>query len=119
MTADQQRLAIEANNREARKFVELNEALERLSSNRDFRKVIKEGFFEKEAIRLVHLKSDPSFKTPERQADIIGQIDAIGRLSEYFRGIGFNANQALKAIELGEVQLEEMAEEELSGGNAQ
>ena len=113
MTAEQQRLAIEANIREARKFIELDESLERLSSNRDFRKLIKEGYFEKEAIRLVGLKADPSMQTPERQATIIVAIDGIGRLQEFFRGIKFNADQARKAIAAGEEQLEELAAEEL------
>ena len=50
--------AIERDIKEARKHVELGDSLERLLNNRDFKKVIVEGYFEKEAARLVHLKAD-------------------------------------------------------------
>lgn len=105
--------AIEENIRQAKEIVELDKALQRLSQNQDFRKVIKQGYFEKEAIRLVSLKADPSMQSEQSQKSIVAQIDAIGGLMSYFRTVGFNALQALKAIEADEATRDEILEEEL------
>ena len=105
---------IEANIANSKEIVEHARALHRLCENRDFRKVIKEGYLEKEAIRLVHLRGDPAFQTPERQAAVLGQIDAIGQLLSYFRTVEHNAQVALKAIEQDEAVREEILAEELS-----
>lgn len=105
---------IEENIRQAKEIVELDNALKRLEQNRDFRKVIKEGYLEKEAIRLVHLRGDPAFQTPERQASVLRQIDAIGELLSFFRTVSFNANIALKAIEQDEAERDELIAEGLN-----
>lgn len=89
----------------------MSEALNRLVENRDFKKVIKEGYLSQEAIRLVHLRADPAFQTPERQAAILGQIDAISHLSAYFRTVGLNAAIAEKAIASDEETREELIAE--------
>jgi cell fate (sporulation/competence/biofilm development) regulator YmcA (YheA/YmcA/DUF963 family) len=102
---------IEENIKQAQEIVEFDKALSRLMENRDFRKVIKEGYLEKEAIRLVHLRGDPAFQTPERQAAVIGQIDAIGQLLSYFRTVKHNAAIALKAIETDEAVRDELIAE--------
>jgi hypothetical protein len=104
--------AIEANIREAKKFVEQGEALERLRTNRDFKKVITEGYFEREAIRLVHLKADPNMQSPDSQKAIVAQIDAIGSLSQYFTAVFQQANMARKAITSSEEMIEEIRDEE-------
>lgn len=106
--------AIDLNIREAKKFVDLADSLERLKSNKDFKKVIQEGYFEKEAIRLVHLKADPSMQTAERQQSIITQMDAIGALNQYFQSVFFQAKQAAKAIAADEETREEILAEELN-----
>lgn len=105
--------AIERSVKDAHKAVELGSALERLHKNRDFLAVIKDGYFSAEAIRLVHLRGDTMYQTPERQADILKQIDAISSLHHYFQVIQMFAGQAGKAIEDGEAVLEEMRAEEL------
>lgn len=104
---------IELDIQEAKKLVDLGTALDRLSNNRDFKKVIVEGFFKDEAIRLVHLKSDPNFQTPEKQQSILLQMDAIGSLEQYFRTVLNTARLAEKAIEAGEQAREEIYEEEI------
>lgn len=103
--------AIEHSVKDARKTKDMGSALERLQKNRDFLAVIKAGYFEAEAIRLVHLRGDTMYQTPERQADILKQIDAISSLHQYFQVIQMLAGQADKAIEDGEAVLEEMREE--------
>lgn len=105
---------IEENIREAKKLVELDVALERLEKNQDFKKVIVDGYLTAEAVRLVHAKADPQFQTPERQAFFLAQIDAIGGLLNYFRGVSHQASNARKAIEADEAAIEEIHAEELA-----
>lgn len=94
-----------------KKIIALANALERLQKNRDFKEVISEGYFREEAIRLVHLKSDPSLKSPDKQAALLRDIDAIGALSEYFRTIRYNAGMAAQSIEADEQTREELLAE--------
>ena len=103
---------IEANIKQSQKIVDLGESLERLRSNRDFKKVILEGYFEQEAIRLVHLKADPNMQTQERQQSILLQMDAIGSLNQYFNTLYMRATMANKAI----VSDEQMRDELLAEG---
>jgi predicted RNA polymerase sigma factor len=102
---------IEDNIAKAKSIVEFDKALQRLEENRDFRKVIRDGYLRDDAVRLVHLKADPAFQTPERQAMIIQQIDAIGQLLQYFRTVAFNANLAMKAVESDEAERDELMAE--------
>jgi hypothetical protein len=105
---------IELNIANAKKIVDMGTALERLSNNRDFKKVIQEGYFEQEAIRLVHLKADPNFQTIERQQSIITQMDAIGSLVEFFQTIKQKASMASKAIDADEEARDEILAEEMN-----
>jgi len=97
-----------------KKFVELGNALERLKSNKDFKKLILEGYFEKEAIRLVHFKASPSAQTEEMQKSIELQMNAIGALSQYFNTVFQQAEMARKTIEQDEAMREELLEEGLN-----
>lgn len=108
--------AIEDNIKQARKLVEVGEALERLKNNRDFKKVMIEGYFEQEAIRLVHLKSDQNVQSPDMQKSINSQIDAIGAVSQYFSTVLHKASIARKAIASDEEARDEILEEELNNG---
>lgn len=105
---------IELNIKQARKKVDLGESLERLKSNRDFKRLVLDGYFKSEAIRLVHLKSDPSMQTAERQAAILSDINAIGSFSQYLAVVTQMAGLASKAIVADEQTIEEISAEELS-----
>jgi hypothetical protein len=104
--------AIEANIKEARKLVELGDAMERLKGNKDFKTLVMEGYFEKEAIRLVQAKSNPSLQSPEMQKSILSQIDAIGNLNLYFSTVAQQAAIARKTIEQDEAVRDEILAEE-------
>lgn len=93
------------------KHVDLASSLSRLVGNKDFIKVVKEGYFNKEAIRLVHLKSDPSMQTPERQASILRDIDAIGSFRGFLDLIDSRGAQARRAIDTAEEQIVEIEQE--------
>lgn len=104
---------IEDSIKENRKVVELGDALVRLTNNRDFKKVILEGYFEKEAVRLVHLKASSEMQSEARQKAIISDIDSIGAFHEYLRTLEYQANMARKAIGTDEEMLAEIQAEEL------
>ena len=106
--------AIERNIRNSKGAIELGNAVERLRTNKDFRKVVMEGYFEKEAIRLVHLKSDPAMQGTESQQSITTQMDAIGNMSQYMNTVLQKAALAGKSLESDEETLVELSEEGLS-----
>ncbi len=97
---------------EAKQFIEMSKALDRLQSNRDFKTVIIDGYLTGEAIRLVHLRGDPNMQTPERQASILASIDAIGGLLNYFRTVDFKARTAETSISANESMIEELNAED-------
>jgi len=103
---------IEESIKSAKKLVELADALERLKSNKDFKTIVMEGYFEKEAIRLVQAKSNPALQSAEMQKSIITQIDSIGNLNVYFTTLVQQAAMARKSIEQDEAAIEEIAAEE-------
>ena len=104
---------LDANIRESRKILKRGVALERLYSNRDFKEVILNGYMEQEAIRLVHLRVDPSMQSPEMQASLIKQIDAVANLGDYFRTVHHKAMLAEKGIASDEETREELLAQEL------
>ena len=115
MTQDTVRLIEESIQRD-REHIELANSLERLKTNRDFKQVISEGYLNKEAVRLVHLKADPSMQNQESQASIVSQIDAIGGLLAYFRLIAQMGDQAVKSMERSEFERDELLAEEIRRG---
>lgn len=104
---------IENNIKEARKTVELGNALDRLFNNRDFKKIVLDGYFKDEAIRLVHLKGDPAVQSAESQAAIIRSMEGISELNNYFRNLRHQVMLAEKSIESDEAMIEEMLAEDL------
>jgi hypothetical protein len=97
---------------QAKQLLAMGESLQRLYSNRDFKKVILEGYFEKEAVRLVHLKSDAAMTSQVHQENIIKQLDGIGALVQYFQTINQLASIATNSIASDEQTLSELLEEE-------
>lgn len=108
--------AIERNLKVAKKAIDLGASLGRLNGNKDFGHVVTSGYFEQEAIRLVHLKSDPNMQSVESQRAIVSQIDAIGALKQYFTTVRHLAALAGKSVAADQETLEELAAEELNNG---
>lgn len=102
---------LEVNIKQAQKIVDLGDALERLRNNRDFKKVIGEGYFEQEAIRLVHLMSDANVQTPEMQQAIHKQMIAIGCFHEFLNTLAIRAGMARRAVEADENTRDELMAE--------
>lgn len=103
--------AIDRNIKDAKATLEIGTALERLRGNKDFKKIIVEGYFRDEAVRLVHLKGDPSMQGEQYQRSIISQMDAISSLNQYFTTIMHQAGLATKSIAADEETLEELLAE--------
>lgn len=103
---------IELNIKEAKSIVAMGNSLERLFSNKDFKKVFLENYFEGEAMRLVHLKSDPNQQDSESQDFIIKQMDAIGCVKKYLQNIRHQKMLAEKAIQSDQETLDELREQE-------
>lgn len=104
---------IELSIKEAKDMVAMAKAVERLYKNADFKQIVLDGYFENEAVRLVHLKADPAMQDEKSQKMIIQGMDAIGALRGYFNWLTQQGNLALKAIEDGEDTLDELRAEGL------
>ena len=102
---------LEQNIKQSQKIVDLGDTLERLRNNRDFKKIILEGYFEKEAVRLVHLRSDPNMQSNESRLAIDKQIDAIGTLHQYFQTITTMASMAQRGLVADEATRDELLAE--------
>jgi len=96
---------------EAKETIEIMNSLNRLVKNKDFEKIIGEGYFKEEAYRLVHLKAAPAMQGEERQAALVKAMDAIGCLQQHFHMIFVMGEQAEDALRQGDQALEEMAME--------
>ncbi len=107
---------LEANIEQAKDSIELGLSLERLFSNRDFKRVVLKGYFKDEAVRLVHLKGALESQNSDVQKDIIGKIDAISNFSIYLTNIAKNAELANKTVILDEETRNEIISEELNNG---
>lgn len=106
--SQQQIEEIELNITEAKKIVAQGKSLEKLLSSRDFKNVFLEGYLEKEAVRLVHLKADANMQGEEAQQSILTQIDAIGSLTHYMNVVRHQAMLAEKAIASDEETRDEL-----------
>lgn len=89
---------LELNIKEAEELVSLGRALERLEKNRDFKKVVQEQYLHKEAVRLVHAKSDGNMQAPHLQANVLRDIDGIGSFTQFLNFLRYQAEQAKDAI---------------------
>lgn len=94
----QKQLTIQVTKREAEAQVQDTKALRRLMDNPDFQRVIMELYGREEAVRLVHAKADPAMVEPEQQAALNRDMDSIGSLFGFFRGIEQKGIMAEKAL---------------------
>lgn len=99
---------------DARRLVEDAQALDRLFENKDFKRVIKEGYFKEEPARLAEIKAAPQMRGEQYQTAIIKEIDGIGCLQQYFNKIWALADQARRSIESGEEEIEAIENAEVS-----
>ena len=75
---------VENENAEFLYWVEMRESLDRLQENKDFQKLILDGYFKYKAINGVSLLAAPGIKEQGRRGDIIEALIAISHLEDYF-----------------------------------
>jgi DNA-binding GntR family transcriptional regulator len=76
---------VEVSIEEVKKLVERKNAAKKLASNREFRKLILEGYFVDEAARLAGLSADPLHE--KHRGEIILGIQGISLLRQYLQTI--------------------------------
>ena len=79
---------------QARSIIALSDDINKLYSNKQFKNVILDQYFREESIRLVALKGDREFQTPERQASVLRQMDGIAGLNAFMHRIMVAADHA-------------------------
>jgi hypothetical protein len=82
----------------AKELVERKNAVLKLSNNREFKKIVLDGYFKDEAARLAGLSADVTVKA--NRDDIFLAIQGISTLRQYFQMI----------VRMGEVAESELAE---------
>jgi hypothetical protein len=103
---------IELSIEDAKAQIAMKDALEKLTRNRDFKKLILDEYFEKNAIRLVMLKSSPVAQgSAEVHDGVLREMDAIGSLRQYFAGVMRNGTIAEKSLRDYEETREELLSE--------
>lgn len=90
---------LELNIEDAKKRLDYSHALERLSNNPDFKKIVQDGYFVDEAVRLVHLKSDANMQDERQQKNLERDIMAIGSFRQYLDRIHRDAEGVQEAID--------------------
>ena len=85
-----------------KKKIDIQDCLNRLSKNTDFKKFILEGFCKDHALGLIAKKVSPNFQDDMNKSYIEGQLSAVGHLQLYMRFVqqeGEMAKESLKAAE--------------------
>jgi len=113
MKSEEQLNRIQISIENAKKAIELAQALQRLHDNPDFKAVILEDYFHEEAHRAVLLKSDGSMTEPEKQKTVDNVITSIGGLYNYFGKVYRMAEMSARAIEADQQTRQEILEEQL------
>ena len=108
---EQQLGQLEITIEEAKQSIEKAEALHRIAKNPDFKLLISDGYFVKEASRLVLSKAMPDASNPAIQQDYDNSITAIGYLKRYFAQIIGMANMAEKSLRESEQTREDILNE--------
>jgi len=114
MSNNEQIHEVELSIEQARGAVNTLKTMESLRINKDWKQIIEEDYFTKEASRLVLLKADASCQTEEIQTGIDKQIIAIGYFRQYISTIYQLGRMAEKAVGENEKTLEELNAEDLS-----
>lgn len=78
-------LEIEAQIEQLKKEVEFGKLIEKLQRNSEFKKVVIDDYFEKEAIRLVHAKADQTMQSEAKQKYLDDAMKGISAFSDYLR----------------------------------
>lgn len=110
-TNEEQIEAVELSMEQAKSSISKMNALQRLTNNKDFIEIVTEGYFEKEASRIVIMKAEPAMADVPSQQQLMKMIDSIGSLRQYFIAISRAGQMAVRALEDDQKTHEELLEE--------
>lgn len=105
---DQIELSIE----EAKKGIEFSDAAKRMSEDKDFKRVIIDGYMRDEAARLAGMLAEESMTDEVNQRELQSSLKAIGHLRQYL----INANRIGDMLKQSIVDAETVREEILAEG---
>jgi len=113
-TIDQQIEQVQVELDELREWISDYEAYQRLKENKDFQQVFTEGYFKKEAVRLVSLKANPEFVfADDKQMEFIDiLILGVSGCQQYLEVLKQKAQLGYRSIEEQEDTLQELHAEE-------
>lgn len=114
MTHEQKIEQMELSLEEAQKKVDLAAWLQKLKTNREFKKVFLDELFKKEPVRVTAALADPA--TASYRDDLIAVLDMIGKLQLWIRATIAEGEQAETAIreyreEIDIIRAEELEED--------
>jgi hypothetical protein len=109
MTPNEQIQHVELSLEEAKKVVAFGEAIKRLEKNRDFQRVIFDGYFGDEAKRLVFLTAEPNLDEKAMQGTW-SDIRGIGALRQFLMNRKVLGDIAAKDVADHAETLEELRE---------
>lgn len=104
-------LEVEQQLKDVKEAMALRDMAVKLSTNREFRKLIIEGFIETETNRLMVCAGDVRFKKEDRE-QMMGQALAGGHLKRYLNYIQMLGDNAERSIPEAEQTLAELRAEE-------
>lgn len=103
---------VELSIEEAKKMVDRRDIALRLADNRDFKKLVIEGYFKDEAARLTGLLGERGDNLPFTKEMIVSDLEAIASFQRFMRLIVMQGDIMEKEIEVNSEALEHMRAEE-------
>lgn len=100
---------LEASAVSAKEVVAQRDALVKLASTPEFRKLIVEGYLRDETARLTHISSEPGM-TPQDRADAMAMAQATGHFKRWMNALIQMGNHAEKGIKDIDEMISEMRE---------
>ena len=97
---------IEVTIEELQKVVDRRNQLRKLESNREFRKIVLDGYFKDEAARLAAISADPAHEKMRPQ--ILMEIQAISCFRQFLRNIDLIGGIAERELKENHEALEEI-----------
>lgn len=97
---------------EAQKKVDRAESLRKLHGNREFKRIILEGYFEAEAQRLIGCIGNSAPTLKAQRDEMLLELQAISKLKEYFGSILREGREMEQSIREHNEMLAEMRAEE-------
>lgn len=82
---------------QADEIIECSDALQRLYSNPDFKKVFLDRLLTKEPVRLTYLLAEPNMRREEQRAGVIKDLEVIAGLQSFMRELPLIADMARRA----------------------